>query len=582
MKFALVITGVLAALAIAVPMLVVAGYFLLIVPGLVLTAAPTVFLYLAATAAVRRLLMKSTSIQATAAAFGVVIFLGLAVMQPFRAAALATYTAKSLPDVVPANAVELDGHVRLEFPDSRRQPDCDYLSLAVLESPRVQSVTTSTGGHGGQREPAESASYALVSADGNSPVGIFPSEPGRIVREDPLLVQKHRGRHLVMAAKAVEANWALRLSGDERLQQVEPHAADTADWIVQIEDRTTDQTSRLRRITILDATGAVRFRRSYRKQAVPARLFYLGFHVSGGAGTISNASFHVGRQVLESGDRSLNPESALLTAISRPAPRCDVQDIALLRERVEQILEGPEASRAQLELPRRFLGLFFFDTSEEDHSLIARIVADDRVTDLEQPMKNVFSKDKIPVALRDAYARRILMNHTSANMRYRLAEQLANLPRGTFADPTEEHLAIWNTPEVYREAAPFLVALADLSPERAVPALQAALDTALGVPDWNERRRLVNGICQAFVRLGPNAASAVPRIRELFLRRPSPILRTSKGADQWRFTLARMGVPIKDLPVFPNQSPRTFELICRRIADRLRQYERDHAKEIAS
>ncbi|WP_145078280.1 hypothetical protein [Aureliella helgolandensis] len=56
MKYALIITGVLAGLAITAPQLVVLEYFLLIVPGLVLTVAPTMFAYLILTAVVRRLL----------------------------------------------------------------------------------------------------------------------------------------------------------------------------------------------------------------------------------------------------------------------------------------------------------------------------------------------------------------------------------------------------------------------------------------------------------------------------------------------------------------------------------------------
>jgi hypothetical protein len=46
MKYALVITGLLAGIAIAAPDLVLLGYVLLIVPGIILTIAPTVFVYL--------------------------------------------------------------------------------------------------------------------------------------------------------------------------------------------------------------------------------------------------------------------------------------------------------------------------------------------------------------------------------------------------------------------------------------------------------------------------------------------------------------------------------------------------------
>ena len=148
MKYALVITGVLAGLAITAPELVVFGYFLLIVPGLVLTIAPTVFVYLAVTAVVRRLLPISSPMKATAVAFGVTLLLGWAVMQPFRLAAIAAYRADELPDVVPSQVIELDGHVRIERPDQRREPECDYLALAVLDSPLVKSLTTVTAGRG--------------------------------------------------------------------------------------------------------------------------------------------------------------------------------------------------------------------------------------------------------------------------------------------------------------------------------------------------------------------------------------------------------------------------------------------------
>ena len=69
----------------------------------------------------------------------------------------------------------------------------------------------------------------------------------------------------------------------------------------------------------------------------------------------------------------------------------------------------------------------------------------------------------------------------------------------------------------------------------------------------------------------------LPRIRELFLSRPSPIMNNSGDADQWRFALARMGVAIEDLPVFPNQSPQSFERDLRQVADKMRRYEQENA-----
>ncbi len=179
MKYVLAITGVLAGLAIAAPDLVLLGYFFLIVPGLVLTLAPTAFVYLTVTAIVRRLLPISSPISATATAFGVSLLLGWGVMQPFRFKAIAAYRADELRDVLPNQAIKLGWHVRIERPNQRLVPECDYLSLALLDSPLVQSLTTVTAGRGKPADSKPSAAYALVSAKTDPAAGIFPSEPGR-------------------------------------------------------------------------------------------------------------------------------------------------------------------------------------------------------------------------------------------------------------------------------------------------------------------------------------------------------------------------------------------------------------------
>ncbi|QDT05106.1 hypothetical protein K227x_35050 [Rubripirellula lacrimiformis] len=582
MKYALVITGVLAGLAITAPQLVVLGYFLLIVPGLVLTFAPTVFIYLAVTAVVRRLLPISSPMTATAVAFGVTLLLGWAVMQPFRLAAISSYRADELPDVLSNQVIELAGHVRIERPDQRRKPECDYLALAVLDSPGVNSVTTVTAalnaGRDKRSDAQPSAAYSLVSAKADPTAGIFPHQPGRIVREYSPLVQANRGMKVITASKAVEAYWAQRLAGQDRLREVKVIDAEEADWIVRIENPSNQRTCTLRRITIFDSSGEVRFRKSYRKQAVPARMFYFGFQANMSGGPAS-ASFHVGRRILESGERSLETESELLQAINFTVPPCDAGALVVLRDQTMLALDDPMAATAKLDLARRYLGLFFFDAKPQDHAVITRIVADDRVRDIETPIKNVFSKDKTPVAMRDSYVDRIAMDHTSASLRDWLAERLASLPQGTFANPSEKYLEIFDSPEIYQQAAPLIATLADLGPKQAMPKLDAMLDTALGIPHWRDRRALIEGIRAAFIRLGPQASAAAPRIRELFLSRPSPIMNNAGDADQWRFALARMGVALEDLPVFPNQSPKSVQRNLRQVSDKMRRYEQETTPE---
>jgi hypothetical protein len=576
MKYALVVTGVLAGLAMGAPQLVVLGYFLLIIPGLILTVAPTVFFYLAGTAVIRKLLPFSSVSAATPVAFCVTLLLGWLVMQPFQYSAGKTYRASLQPDVIPNKPIELNGHVRIERPENRNAADCDYLCLAVLDSPSVESVTNVTAGKNPKPPAIKLAAYELVPANNNPAAGIFPHEPGQIVREYPPLVQLRRGSKFMTAAKAVEADWAIRLSGQERLRQTAPVEAMTADWIIRIESQTNRQNGKLRRVTVLHADGTVRFRRSYRKQAIPAGMFYFGFHT---AGMTSPGWFDIGQTILENGEQSLQPESALLEAIKFSVPACDANALLVLRKKVYETLDNPAATPAQLDMLRNYLGLFFFDATPRDHQLIAQIVADDRVKDIDQQIKNVISKKKTPAAMRVAYAKRILMDHTSADLRHWLAEGLACLPPGTYATPSAEHLAIWDMPEIYQDAAPFVARVADLGAERAMPRLNAMLATAIGLSEWRARRPLVDGVRAAMIRLGPQASAAAPQIRELFLRRPSPIMNNAGDADDWRFALVRMGVEIEELPVFPHQSPKTAERISRRLAEKVRRYNQENAQE---
>jgi len=575
MTYALWITGIPAGLAMAFPKLVATAYFFLIVPGVILTIAPTVFVYLAGTAILRRVIPFKSRATATVLSFVLMLGLGWAVMQPFQATSLKSYEASYEPDIISNEPIELHGRVLIEAPDSRDDPDCNYLCLAALDSPLVDSVTMVTGGRAKKRRQ-QSAAYKLQSAETNAAAGLFPRDPGRIVREfRPMKKNLLRGSGLTDASRAIEADWAVRLAGAERLRAADPLAADDSDWVIRIDRLNRKSKSRLRRITISDAAGTVRYRKSYRNQPIPAAMFYFGFEISAGSGTISGGSFHVGRQFMTSGSVALHPESELLNAIGFQIPPLDAAIVRRLRTAAKEALNDPEASDVRVDLARRYLGLFFFDATEQDYELIARIVTDARVRDLDEQLMNVFSKKKTPTEMKDAYAERITMDHTSAKLRRWLAEGLAELPAGTFANPSPAHMRIWNSPANYQDAGPFFSRTADLGAVRALPLLQVALDRAVAITAWNDRRPLIEGIRNAFVKLGPSASGFAPQLCELFLRRPSPLMNDSGQADDWRFALARMGVDIKDLPFFSNQSSDMVQRISDKVAHRLRRYEQE-------
>ncbi|MCC9602599.1 hypothetical protein LOC67_18780 [Stieleria sp. JC731] len=578
MKYALVITGVLAGLVLAAPGLVVIGYLFLIIPGLVLTYVPTVFVYLLTTAIIRRLLPVETSARSTLIAIGIAILLGWAAMQPSRYVAKQEYERQCSPDVIPVEPIKLHGHVRLELPNRRRTLDCDYLCTALLDLPEVKSVTVATGKEAAASKP-NTIAYSLTTEAANSPAGLYPIDPGQIVREYPPLAKKHGGRELIVSMKAVKAEWAMRLCGSERLREVSPVEASQADWVIRLDERTEGRRLKIRKVAITDGAGADRFRKSYRKQAIPAQFFHFDFDANLFSGGLSNAKFYIARQRLESGSSALQLEPSLLSAIELNLPICDPNAIDSLREQVVRTLDNPNATVVQLDLAKQFLGMFWFNAKDSDHGLIERIVADERILAIDEQIKNVFSSQKTPVEMQDAYAKRIVMEHTSVSLRNFLAERLAGFPAGTFSKPTAEQRIIWKTPDLYQQAAPFIVGLADIDPEQSLPILNAVLDDALGLEDRLQRRRVMQGICDAMVRMGPNAKSLEPRIRELFLRRPSPIMTRSKQADQWRFAIARTGVSIENLPFFPNQSEHVVRQISRRITSKLDRYRQERTEE---
>ncbi len=145
MRLAVIITGVLAAIATMFPGLVIVGYFLLVVPGVVLSLAPTVFPYLLATWLVGAMLPVRQVWLARGAALVLVVALASVAVLPWRLSALAEFDQAQVPDVAAEAPIALAGDVRIE----RRglglawdePPPCDALCKTILGLAEVTSVT---------------------------------------------------------------------------------------------------------------------------------------------------------------------------------------------------------------------------------------------------------------------------------------------------------------------------------------------------------------------------------------------------------------------------------------------------------
>ena len=567
----LILTGVTAAVSLCCPMLVVFGFLALIVPGLVLLSAPTVFVYLATTFGIQRMLPAKTGWAAFPIAIFLALGLGWLVIQPVRSSAISEFRAEVLPDVLPGEPVILSGNVYVENDDLYRSPECDYLCTMLLDLPGVETVTLeSTGPTGRKRDPSVAA-FALVRTGADAEPGVFPSNPGHLIRKHPGLMRQVKGNELLKVEKSLEADWALRLAGVERIVEVKPTPADEADWIVHLVSTHTKESPRIERVEIARAGNDVQFRRSEVRHFVPGNLFYFGFDVQTGIGTISGASFGIGGSDWKSSDQSISLEPTLLEALEVPllAELDDTRE--RLRLEVQRAIDDPDASPARLELARRWLSLFFFDAGPDDYQLIARVVDDPRVKDIAGPIESVFSKGKTPIELSTAYAQRIAFDDATEKERSQLAKALSLMPPGTFAKPDPAHLAIWTRPEIYEQAGLFLSRLGDLDAGRAMPILGDALAHVSTKKTWSERRAMVEGIRDAYASLGPAAKQDAAKISTLILQRPSPITSGFNDVQAWRLTLARMGVSVDDLPFFPHSSQQQINRTKTRIRDRLQR-----------
>ena len=79
------VSGVLTAIVVAIPQLVAIGFFLLIVPGIILALAPTVFIYTATFAIVRRYLPITHAVALNLVGAFITLGLGVLVTLPMAA-----------------------------------------------------------------------------------------------------------------------------------------------------------------------------------------------------------------------------------------------------------------------------------------------------------------------------------------------------------------------------------------------------------------------------------------------------------------------------------------------------------------
>lgn len=562
----LLVTGVGAAVILAMPGLVLVGLMLLVLPGVVMGALPTAFFWGACFALLWFPLQPALGDGGAALAAVLLASGGLVgVTVPGNLAARATLRRLALPDVRPPERFALSGDVRLDLigggqwdqdpsvrVDGSRPYRCDALALAVLGLPGVTSVTLNASRPDGELVPS-ARTFRIV------PRG----ERGDRLLARPLL--SHRVEALgdtPEARRACEAHLLAALVDgclvmDRAMPRFDVRVREL--W----EDRFSARAHRwslgastpsVRSLVVEDGAGAciARFRRV--SITAPRPPLLVGLHMQG----MNEIFFRWHRWTHGDpgvGDAMLGAVHALraLTDLGLPAPETDVLDA--LRSALDAGLSDPgrtDRDPAFASFAPYVRALAHARPTDGDIDLTRRALRDRRVKELYRAhaLPEVFG-DLTP--FRDAMVARIAESTPEeSGDAGTLSHHLDRMPPGSFATLTPTEDALLDDPIQRVRAGGLITRLADQG-SAAVPRLLALLDAHLPLVDSGrtgaERRvarathePVVTAVQDALGRLGPDAASARHRIEQLSTDGSVPAWIGRREA--WLAMRVRLGTPI--------------------------------------
>lgn len=560
------VSGLLALIAIAIPQLIVFGLALLIIPGLVLWAAPTVFLYTATFAIVRRYLPVPFPRAANLIAGVMTLGLGVVVTLPMALSGRHAFHQATQGDVVPSDRVVIAGDVLL---DSDRTPTegselnwrvpCYALCASLLDTPGVTSVTlTGTNERGDAVKPI---SYRLVPKSEAGSNDVAPKKPELILQYLPEKQVIGAPEVIIAARKAREnaviSHWALRLASDVTLSIVPspPH-----------HDLTIKMTSAigrdahgvgLKQLDLRDRGGRVLLRREYATADVVVAPLLLT-----PSDMLTRSGWELARTTLQAGNgfAGVQPIKVLFdqTTLARPpepqdAPAVDRRDgVTDMRDRVAAALLQPDPQVDLALAPRWLATLDWFSMKDGDYELLGKVIADTRVTDLRPLFDNV--RAPVRPQLRGAIIARLVNPATPPELRSSLDGLVRKMAPGTFAVSTADEIALLRDQSM-RLNLPHLIERLSDQGQAAVPELVRILQADVQVEPWQRRRHVVEAVCRAFIRLGPDAAGALPDVIALFDQPRRPLGGDVSHMSWWGVAMVRMGRAIDEVPFPPKSTP---------------------------
>lgn len=570
----LTVTGILAAIALAAPGLVVLGLFLGVLPGLVLGLAPTAFLWGALFTVVwwpahGVVGDGPAAVLALAATYAVIRGVPARLDRPLTA----RLAALRADDVAPAERIALRGVVAFELAHPHEQPSKDQLrpwdDRVARERPRaIDPLCAAALFTPGVDAVVRVALPHPDHADRSAPLAA--PETYRVVRRSagsPSVLPADLGTHGAWyggweptTAQPLADEWRLRVARGETIVRDDGDGG-PADFTVTVRDWREDAVARrgrwtlppgpmsARRVEVRDRVGAVLLRRTVVTAPLRGPLLSVA-----GRGAPESYRFGWG------------------TSTPRGARRTEeLKAVALLREwttlrldadpREAAVAARGELARLLADRTRPVTDPAFAlvrpvlrDVGEQgpvpgDAALLATLLADPRLRDYEGLGRAVRRLGAEGALLRDVMVRRVLAGRFPGDVHLgALGHALRELPPGTFATLTPWEETLLADPERRLWARGLIERQSDRG-AAAVPLLLDVLAQAYAIlADRGDRRHDVartaaDAARRALMVLGPAAAAALPALDRMAAEAIVP--RHVTEAESWKFLLARLGRPVE-------------------------------------
>ncbi|MBN8500135.1 MAG: hypothetical protein J0M19_03160 [Sphingomonadales bacterium] len=582
----LLITGVGTAVVMAMPSLVVLGFFLLIIPGLILSMLPSAFLYGLVFAAgwFAARMIFGDGVLPVLVGLAAVLAVGFTVPLPSRNAAMAAYRSSLLPEILPEQPIALRGvvHFKLNRPKlvkadrNKLAPGigqsgfrCDGHCLAALFTPGVTAVVldSSVAGDGSQQAVRTFRLEKRPGCSSNVEVD-FKSIVPPLQNPDLKGMGNHEGGKLLVS------QWAMKLAGEYCL--VADSVVPAADFTV-IERTSNSSTSsarwsfepgRLETQTVEILAGDTVVSRQHQSSVFPLSKFLF----VGSTGGIEHFRFGWNRTVVHSKtgydaiklSRILGQHTNLAGKPLNAAEQLAVMRPAL-RAQLIAALDDPSASAASpgFQVMESYFQAMGNSAADEDVALLVRLVSDQRLTEFRGAWQL-----KLPLAqartVYDAYTRRLIATSAPAEMaKSHMGGLVKNLGAEAAGLIGPLQLQLLRDPDK-RLAVPELVRALGFGSAKNAPMLLAMIKHHGGVVaeihDQRSRRSIrtydrqaerdrnidmiiaaKNGLCL----LGPQGSAVADELAAYLVSGalPQNLVDGHQMAD-WHVTLVRMGWPI--------------------------------------